>query len=70
MNVGIGTAAEQFPVKEYINGIFVAVRIMQDEGGGEDAVPSVPRWNTSCQVEGTPERLCQQVSMQSLKTVT
>jgi hypothetical protein len=42
MNVGIGTAAEQFPVKEYINGIFVAVRILQDAGGGEDAVPSVP----------------------------
>ncbi len=26
MNVGIGTEAAQFPEKEYINGIFVAVR--------------------------------------------
>ncbi len=25
MNVGIGTEAAQFPEKEYINGIFVAV---------------------------------------------
>jgi hypothetical protein len=26
MNVEIGTEAEQFPEKEYINGIFVAVQ--------------------------------------------
>ncbi len=34
MNGEIGTEAAQFPEKEYINGIFVAVRIMQDAGGG------------------------------------
>ncbi len=32
MNVEIGTEAEKFPEKEYINGIFVAVwRLMSDD---------------------------------------
>jgi hypothetical protein len=32
MNVEIGTEAAQFPEKEYINGIFVAVWIMMYKG--------------------------------------
>jgi hypothetical protein len=44
-------------------GFLLQCVIMQDAGGGKDAVPPVPRWNTPRQVEGTPERLCQQVSM-------
>jgi hypothetical protein len=35
MNVKIGTDAAPFPEKEYINGIFVAVR-----GGENDFVPA------------------------------
>ena len=31
MNVEIGTEAAQFPEKEYINGIFVAVYIIKTE---------------------------------------
>jgi hypothetical protein len=34
MNVEIGTEAAQFPEKEYINGIFVAVRVDCREGEG------------------------------------
>ncbi len=30
MNVEIGTEAAQFPEKEYINGIFLAVRVASD----------------------------------------
>jgi hypothetical protein len=33
MNVIIGTEAAQFPEKEYINGIFLAVPILAGEGG-------------------------------------
>ena len=32
MNVEIGTEAAQFPEKEYINGIFVAVQLFKETG--------------------------------------
>jgi hypothetical protein len=34
MNVEIGTEAAQFPEKEYINGIFVAVQLRMNEVQG------------------------------------
>jgi hypothetical protein len=34
MNVEIGTKAAQFPEKEYLNGIFLAVRGWGGRGGG------------------------------------
>ena len=36
MNVEIGTEAAQFPEKEYINGIFLAVWVGNDEAPQED----------------------------------
>ncbi len=38
MNVEIGTEAAQFPEKEYINGIFVAVRFEHALDTGLDCV--------------------------------
>jgi hypothetical protein len=41
MNVEIGTEAAQFPEKEYINGIFVAVQDVLTDGSGHDISDSV-----------------------------
>jgi hypothetical protein len=50
MNVEIGTEATQFPEKEYINGIFLAVKmsdlgareLTSREGGGHTSWPADP----------------------------
>jgi hypothetical protein len=39
MNVKIGTEAAQFPEKEYINGIFVAVRCYGNSLGSNLDIP-------------------------------